>query len=73
MRELYRQASREEATKLLDNIIFNLKSADDAELIKSPPSLDTRGGMCYVFAVSWQQAEERPAFKCDHNRLYLLP
>jgi len=73
MRELYRQASREEATKLLDNIIFNLKSADDAELIKSPPSLDTREGMCYVFAVSWQQAEERPAFKCDRNRLYLLP
>ena len=34
MRELYRQASREEAAKLLDNIIFNLKSADDAELIR---------------------------------------
>jgi transposase len=34
IRELYRQQSREEATKLLDNIIFNLKSADDAELIR---------------------------------------
>jgi transposase len=34
IRELYRQGSREEATKLLDNIIFNLKSADDAELIR---------------------------------------
>ena len=26
--------SREEATKLLDNVIFNLKLADDAELIR---------------------------------------
>ena len=34
IRELYRQGSREEATKLLDNVIFNLKSADDAELIR---------------------------------------
>ena len=34
IRELYRQESREEATKLLDNIIFNLKLADDAELIR---------------------------------------
>ncbi len=33
IRELYRQQSREEATKLLGNIIFNLKSADDTELI----------------------------------------
>jgi transposase len=33
-RELYRQPSREEANKLLENIIFNLKSADDAELIR---------------------------------------
>lgn len=33
-RELYRQGSREEATRLLDNIIFNLKSAYDAELIR---------------------------------------
>ena len=32
--ELYRQQSREEATRLLDNIIFNLKSADDAELVR---------------------------------------
>ncbi len=34
IRELYRQPSRGEATKLLDNIIFNLKSADDADLIR---------------------------------------
>jgi len=34
IRELYRQQSREEATRLLDNIIFNLKSDDDAELIR---------------------------------------
>ncbi len=34
IRELYRQSSRGEATKLLENIIFNLKSADDAELIR---------------------------------------
>jgi transposase len=34
IRELYQQQSRGEATKLLDNIIFNLKSADDAELIR---------------------------------------
>jgi hypothetical protein len=41
-------------------------------MAKSPPSLDTRGAMCYVSATSWQQAEEHLAFKCDHNRLYLL-
>ena len=34
IRELYRQQSREEAIKLLDNIIFNLKSADDAEMVR---------------------------------------
>jgi len=34
IRELYRQESRQEATKLMDNIIFNLKSADDAELVR---------------------------------------
>ena len=34
IRELYQQSSREEATKLLENIIFNLKSADDGELIR---------------------------------------
>ncbi len=34
IRGLYRQPSRGEATKLLENIIFNLKSADDAELIR---------------------------------------
>ncbi len=34
IRGLYQQPSRGEATKLLDNIIFNLKSADDAELIR---------------------------------------
>ena len=39
IRELYRQESREIATKLLDNIIFNLKSSDDAELIRWGNSL----------------------------------
>jgi transposase len=39
IRELYQQGSREEATRLLDNIIFNLKSADDAELIRWGNSL----------------------------------
>jgi len=34
IRELYRQPSRGEATMLLENIIFNLKSADDGELIR---------------------------------------
>jgi len=34
IRELYRQENRQGATKLLDNIIFNLKLADDAELIR---------------------------------------
>ncbi|MCL0036325.1 transposase [Dehalococcoidia bacterium] len=34
IRELYRQQGREEAAKLLDNIIFNLKSADDAEMVR---------------------------------------
>jgi len=34
IRELYRQPGRAEAAKLLENIIFNLKSADDAELIR---------------------------------------
>lgn len=34
IRELYRQPSRGEATRLLENIIFNLKSADDGELIR---------------------------------------
>ena len=34
IRELYRQPSREEDTKLFENIIFNLKSADDTELIR---------------------------------------
>ena len=32
--ELYQQESWEGATRLLDNIIFNLKLADDAELIR---------------------------------------
>ena len=39
IREFYRQGSREEATRLLDNIIFNLKSADDGELIRWGNSL----------------------------------
>jgi len=34
IRELYRQPGRGEATRLLENIILNLKSADDAELIR---------------------------------------
>jgi transposase len=34
IRELYRQESREEAAKLLDLIIINLKSEDDGELIR---------------------------------------
>ncbi len=33
-RDLYQQSGRGEATRLLENIIFNLKSADDAELIR---------------------------------------
>ncbi len=34
IRELYRRGSRQEATKVLDNIIFNLKASDDGELIR---------------------------------------
>ena len=34
IRELYRQESRAEAAKILENIIFNLKSEDDAGLIR---------------------------------------
>jgi len=34
IRELYRQQSREEASELLNNIIINLKSSDDGELIR---------------------------------------
>ena len=34
IRELYRQQSREEASELLSNIIINLKSSDDGELIR---------------------------------------
>jgi transposase len=34
IRELYRQPVRGEATNLLDNIIFNLKTADDAEMVR---------------------------------------
>ena len=34
LRELYRQDSREEAVRLLDLIILNLKSEDDGELIR---------------------------------------
>jgi transposase len=39
VRELYRQGSREEAMRILDNIIFNLKSSDDGELIRWANSL----------------------------------
>jgi transposase len=34
IRELYRQGSREEAARLLDLIILNLKSEDDGELLR---------------------------------------
>ena len=34
IRELYWQGSREEASRLLDLIIINLKSEDDGELIR---------------------------------------
>jgi transposase len=34
IRELYHQESREHTANLLDNIIFNLKSAENAELIR---------------------------------------
>jgi len=34
IRELYRQESKAEAAKVLDNIILNLKCADDGELIR---------------------------------------
>jgi len=34
IRELYRQQTREEATKILDNIILNLRCAEDGELIR---------------------------------------
>ena len=39
MRELYRQEGREGAAKILDDIIFNLKSSDDGELIRWGNSL----------------------------------
>ncbi len=39
IRELYQQVDRAEATKLLDNIIFNLKTNDDGELIRWGNSL----------------------------------
>jgi transposase len=39
VRELYRQGSREEATRILDSVIFNLKSSDDGELIRWANSL----------------------------------
>ena len=34
IRELYRQSSREEAARILDNVIVNLRSADDGELMR---------------------------------------
>ena len=33
VREVYRQESRTQAAKILDNLILNLRSADDGELI----------------------------------------
>ena len=41
IRELHRQECQEETTKLLDSVIFNLKSSDDGELIDVPPENDT--------------------------------
>jgi len=34
IRELYRQETREEATRVLDNLILNLKCADDGEMVR---------------------------------------
>ena len=34
IRELYRQSSRQEAARILDNVIVNLRSADDGELMR---------------------------------------
>jgi len=34
IRKLYQQNSREKASRLLDNIILNLKSEDDTELVR---------------------------------------
>jgi len=34
IRELYRQESKEEAARILGNVIFNLKLSDDGELIR---------------------------------------
>lgn len=51
MRELYQQNSLGEAAKLLDNIIFNLKSSDDGELIRWGNSLKHwRGPILNYFA-----------------------
>ena len=34
IRELYREESKEEAARILDNVIFNLKLSDDGELVR---------------------------------------
>jgi len=34
IRELYRQETREEAARVLDNLILNLRSADDGEMVR---------------------------------------
>jgi transposase len=34
IRELYRQESCEDVAKILDNVIFNLRLADDGELVR---------------------------------------
>jgi transposase len=34
IRELYRQETREEAARVLDNLILNLKCADDGEMVR---------------------------------------
>jgi hypothetical protein len=45
IRELYRHETREEAARVLDNLILNLKCADDSELIGMQRS--TQGKCCW--------------------------
>ena len=40
IRELYRQQSREAASEMLNNLIINLKSSDNGELIKWGNTVD---------------------------------
>ena len=51
MREFHQQNSLREAAKLLDNIIFNLESSDDSEVIRRGNSLKHwRGPILNYFA-----------------------